>query len=75
MFSGQFGTNNIEMNYNRRMNKSIQRRLLERELGLGSYDDRRRNNDLITQVSGRCLAVLPPGVYYTKEAIVSCSVW
>ncbi|CAI6014334.1 unnamed protein product [Clonostachys chloroleuca] len=49
MFSGQFGTNNIEMNYNRRMNKSIQRRLLERELGLGSYDDRRRNNDLITQ--------------------------
>ncbi|CAG9987632.1 unnamed protein product [Clonostachys byssicola] len=49
MFSGQFGTNNIEMNYNRRMNKSIHRRLLERELGLGSYDDRRRNNDLITQ--------------------------
>ncbi|CAH0046166.1 unnamed protein product, partial [Clonostachys solani] len=49
MFSGQFGTNDIEMNYNRRMKKSIQRRLLERELGLGSYDDRRRNNDLITQ--------------------------
>ncbi|VUC36806.1 unnamed protein product [Clonostachys rosea] len=49
MQSGQFGTTDIEYSWNRRTNKSIQRRLLERELGLGSYDDRRRNNDLIKQ--------------------------
>ena len=48
MRSGVFGAN--DHNYNRRVKKHIARRLLDRELGLGERDDRRRNNDLIAQV-------------------------
>ena len=46
MRSGVFGAND----YNRRAKKHLARRMLERELATGSLDDRKRNNDLITQV-------------------------
>lgn len=46
MRAGAFGTNDYEL----RMRKHIARRMLERELGVGNDEERRRNGDLITQV-------------------------
>lgn len=48
MRSGGFGSNQVDQD--RRAKKVLARRLMERELGLGSGTDRRRNSDLITQV-------------------------
>ncbi|KID72419.1 WD repeat protein, partial [Metarhizium brunneum ARSEF 3297] len=45
MRAGAFGTNDYEL----RMRKHIARRMLERELGVGDDEERRRNGDLITQ--------------------------
>jgi DDB1- and CUL4-associated factor 11 len=45
MYTGAFGANNHE----RYPNKHLARRLLERELGLGSWQERKLNNDLLTQ--------------------------
>lgn len=45
MYSGAFGANDHE----RHPNKHLARRLLERELGLGSWQERKLNNDLLTQ--------------------------
>lgn len=47
MASGAFGSNNMASE--RRLKKHVARRLLDRELGLGSYDTRRQNNNLIDQ--------------------------
>jgi WD repeat-containing protein 23 len=44
MRAGAFGANN----YDKR--KHIARRMLERELGVGDPEQRRRNSDLVTQV-------------------------
>lgn len=45
MYSGAFGANNHE----RFPNKSLPRRILERELGVGTWAERKLNNSLITQ--------------------------
>lgn len=45
MYSGVFGANNHE----RFPDKSLTRRILERELGVGTWAERKLNNDLITQ--------------------------
>ncbi|KAF4124803.1 DDB1- and CUL4-associated factor 11 [Geosmithia morbida] len=47
MWSGAFGATSA--NDGRRAKKNAARRVLERELGDGSYDDRKRNNDLLVQ--------------------------
>lgn len=46
MRAGAFGVNDYDL----RMRKHIARRILERELGVGDGDERRRNSDLVTQV-------------------------
>ncbi|OAA45009.1 WD repeat protein [Metarhizium rileyi] len=45
MRAGAFGVNDYDL----RMRKHIARRILERELGVGDGDERRRNSDLVTQ--------------------------
>lgn len=45
MYSGDFGANNHE----RFPNKSLSRRILERELSVGTWAERKLNKDLITQ--------------------------
>lgn len=45
MYSGAFGAND----HDRHPKRHIARRLLERELGLGSWQERKLNNNLITQ--------------------------
>lgn len=45
--AGAFGSNDYELH----TQKHIARRMLERELGVGDREERRRNGDLVTQVS------------------------
>ncbi|PFH62502.1 hypothetical protein XA68_13241 [Ophiocordyceps unilateralis] len=45
MRSGAFGANDYDLH----ATKSLCRRMLERELGLGDREQRRRNNDIVTQ--------------------------
>ncbi|PHH87540.1 hypothetical protein CDD83_8730 [Cordyceps sp. RAO-2017] len=45
MRSGAFGANDYDMHAKKR----ISRRMLERELGLGDREQRKRNNDIVTQ--------------------------
>ncbi|RDA89395.1 hypothetical protein CP532_6144 [Ophiocordyceps camponoti-leonardi (nom. inval.)] len=45
MRNGTFGANSTEM----RASKTLARRMLERELALGDGEQRRRNNDIVTQ--------------------------
>lgn len=47
MQSGAFGANDYDLHAKKR----ISRRMLERELGLGDGEQRKRNNDIVTQVS------------------------
>ena len=48
MRTGLFGASD----YDRRTRKRLARRMLERELSIGDFDQRKRNNDLLTQVRG-----------------------
>ena len=47
MRSGAFGANDYDLHAKKR----ISRRMLERELGLGDREQRKRNNDIVAQVS------------------------
>ena len=49
MRAGAFGANDYDIHA---AQKHIARRMLERELGVGDREHRRRNGDLVTQVSG-----------------------
>jgi WD repeat-containing protein 23 len=53
--SGVFGSNSVV--YDRRVRKNIARRVLERELGLGNWEDRKRNSDILRQARQLLTAV------------------
>lgn len=55
MVSGAFGANDDDMHAKKR----ICRRILERELGIGDREQRKRNNDIVMQVSASQVSPAP----------------
>lgn len=77
MRSGAFGANDYDIH----VKKRICRRMLDRELGLGDREQRKRNNDIVMQVSAnlRCVGLAAstaptPPVHDTRhEGRADCS--